>query len=247
MSIQKRTTQKANKDYNSRVSDALGLTPATTTFVYVSPRRWGGRGSWESEKRAHGHWADVRAIGADALETWLASAPAVALWFARKINKVVSNGIRDIEEVWDEWSSATSPAMTAGIVISGRLKEQQEVHQWLSRGPGILKIQGDSPDEAFAFLYASLMALSESDRLKALSRCIVVKDIDQMRECARAFQTPLIIVASGECIEAAPAVTDKGHHVFLSMNSGIVDYSNVLSNASETIFVSSPLNRSMSA
>jgi hypothetical protein len=228
MSIESRPNQKANKDYTARVQNSLGLSPNRTSFVFVTPRVWSGRGKWESEKRAEKHWADVRAIGADGLETWLASAPAVALWFARKIKKVVSDGIRDLEEVWEEWSVATSPAITPGIVISGRTQEQGEVHQWLAKGPGVIKMQGDSPDESFAFLYAAIVALPEADRLKALSRCVVVRDITQMRECARAFQTPLIIVAPGECIEAAPSVMDKGHHVFLSMNSDTVDFSGVV-------------------
>lgn len=42
--------------------------------------------------------------------------PAVALWLCRQINKI-SEGVRDIEGFWEEWSTSTDPKMTTDIVL----------------------------------------------------------------------------------------------------------------------------------
>ena len=219
--------KKADADSESRNKNALSAVPKDTTYVAVTSRTWTKRDEWERKKKAEKHWKDVRAIGADGLELWLASAPAVALWFARLIGKV-THGIRDIEALWSEWSISTNPAFTPDIVIAGRTKERDEIHQWLARPAGILEMQGDSPDEPFAFLYASIATLPDQDRAKALSRCIVVENLQQLRDCYQSFSNSLIIAAPAECYEAANAAVAKGHHVFLSMDAKTIDIGRIL-------------------
>ncbi len=166
--------------------------------------------------------------GADTLELWLDSAPAVALWLAKQIGKVVSGGIRDLENVWEEWALATNPTMTTDLVIGGRARDVERVHKWLEDRPGVLSVQGDSPDEAAAFLYAAVAALPEMSRVRVLSRCLVVETINELRQLTQAFQNSLIIAAPGQCIEAAGAAVAKGHHIFLSMDAKLIDIGNVL-------------------
>lgn len=223
MGVENTPGKKAEGDYAKRTTNPLGLSPKETTFVFVTPRSWPSRRKWENEKRAAGDWKDVKVIGADALVEWLDSAPAVALWLARQTGKVISDGIRDIETVWEEWSLATNPKMSADVVTSGRTEEVKEIQQWIAQKPAILEIQGDSPDEALAFLYAAISSLPETERVKATSRCIVVENINDLRACTQAFQSPLITAASGECIEAAGAAVEKGHHVFVSMDAKVID------------------------
>ena len=184
---------KAEADYTSRALNSLGLMKKDSTFVFVTPQQWPKRGVWEAAKKTAGDWKDVKVIAADMLESWLDSTPAVALWLARQIGKVTLGGIRDIEGVWEEWSLSTDPQMTTDLVIGGRKKDMEDIQNWIVGPPGLLEVQGDSPDEPLAFLYAVIVNLSESDRVKALSRCIVVENLQQMRECIQAFATPLII------------------------------------------------------
>ena len=164
----------------------------------------------------------MRVIAADALELWLESAPAVALWLARQIGKVVSGGVRDLEAFWEEWSLSTKPPMTTDVVIGGRTENVKEIHRWLSQPPGVLEVQGDSPDEAFAFLYAAIMSLSATDSARALSRCVILEDIGQFRECVQACEN-LIIAAPARCLEAAGSAVAKGHHVFIAMDATAID------------------------
>ncbi|MDD5382160.1 MAG: hypothetical protein PHH60_00690 [Candidatus Margulisbacteria bacterium] len=221
--------KKAEEDYKKRTKGTLSSQRKETTFVFVTPRSWPGGEKWQDKKRATGKWKDVRVINIDGLEQWLDSAPAVALWLARQIVKVVSAGIRDLEAVWEEWSVATNPKMTTNLVIGGRTRDVEDIQKWISREPRILEVQGDHPEEAYAFLYSAIAALSEVDRTRALARCLVVENINELRGLTQAFQNyPLIIAAPGECLNAAPAAVAKGHHVYISMDSKVVGVRDIL-------------------
>lgn len=221
---------KAEGDYKKRTDDSLGLVKSESTFVFVTPRVWPGRSKWENGKVAEEKWKTVRVIAADDLELWLASAPAVALWLARQIGKVTSANIRDLEAVWEEWSEGTEPKMTADLVVSGRTENAEAIHQWLDKEADILEVQGDSPDEALAFLYAAITTLSEEQQVKALARCVVVQNISEFRQLVQAYKdSPLIIAAPGECAEAAPLAKSRGHHVYICMDAKTIGMRDVLS------------------
>lgn len=220
---EKSAQTKAEGDFNKRTADSLGLAFTDTTFVFVTPRAWPGRIKWQDSKRLTGIWKDVRVINADGLEYWLETAPAVALWLARQLGIIVSGGIRDIEAFWEEWSIGTKPVMTPALVIGGRTKNVETVNRWILEKPGILEVQADHPDEALAFLYASVATLPETERLQALSRCVIVENINELRQLTLAFQNyPLIIVAPGECINAAHLAISKGHHVYINMDATVI-------------------------
>jgi hypothetical protein len=227
--VERSPGKKAEEDYTKRTSDPLGLTPQETAFVFVTPRSFPNRGKWQSDKRSTSEWKDVRVINAGGLEQWLESAPAVGLWLARQIGKVISSAVRDLEAVWEEWSIGTEPTMTRDLVIGGRTKDVEAVQKWIADRPRILEVQGDHPDEAFAFLYASIATLPEIEKTQALARCVVVERISDLREITSAFQSyPLIIAAPGECINAVHAAIAKGHRVFITMDATVVGIRDIL-------------------
>lgn len=226
---EKSAEKKADGDYTKRVADPLGMTPADTTFVFVTPRSFPKRNTWQSTKKALGNWKDVKVIAADSLEQWISMTPAVGLWLARQIGKVVSNGIRDIEDVWNEWTVGTNPQMTPELVIGGRTRDAENIQQWIAAQPSIKEVQGDHPSEAFAFLYAAIAALPDTKKARAFARCVVVENKTEMRQLVQAFPNyPLIIAGPGECLESAHAAVQKGHHVFISMDATVVGIRNVL-------------------
>lgn len=49
---------KADSDYEKRKADPLGFDPADTTFVFVTPRRWGGKDNWVKARRDEGLWRE---------------------------------------------------------------------------------------------------------------------------------------------------------------------------------------------
>jgi hypothetical protein len=214
--------KKADKDYLNRTKNPQGLVPQETTFVFVTPRPFPERAKWQSGKQKTNEWKDVRVMAADMLETWLDSAPAVALWLARQVGNAVQGGARDLEDAWEEWSRAAKPKITPELVIAGRSKEAKRIQEWIASRSGILEVQGDSPDEALAFLYAAIHTLSERERVAAFSRCVVVDNLKEFR-AIQAFAGPLIIAAPGECADAAAAAEARGHQVYLSMDATVTD------------------------
>jgi len=223
ISTKKSAKTKADEDYDKRTLNPLGLNVKETTFVFVTPRAWPGYIKWQKNKRTAGIWKNVYVVNADRLEQWLESTPAVALWLARKIGKFNSSGICDLEAIWEEWSVGTEPIMTPELVIGGRTRDMEVIQKWIAERPGILEVQGDHLDEVFAFLYASIVTLPKTEKVQALARCIVVENINELKQVTQAFQNyPLIIAAHGECINAASFAVSKGHHVFISMDATVI-------------------------
>lgn len=90
---------KADSDYTTRTTNPLTVTPANTTFVFVTPRRWVGKDEWVKHRKAEGRWQDVRVIDADELEGWLSIAPPVAGWLAPLLGQP-SHGVHSVERYW---------------------------------------------------------------------------------------------------------------------------------------------------
>lgn len=117
---------KADSDYEKRKADPLRLQPGDTTFVFVTPRRWGGKDKWVEARRAEGFWRDVRAYDADDLAAWLERALGVHLWLSILIGKH-PEGATDISNFWDDWADVTEPRISAELVISGRQDEVDSI------------------------------------------------------------------------------------------------------------------------
>ena len=60
-----RIERKAEEDYRKRSADPLGVEPAQTTYVFVTPHRWPHKDEWAAAKRTEGIWQDVRVIDGD--------------------------------------------------------------------------------------------------------------------------------------------------------------------------------------
>jgi hypothetical protein len=204
---------KADEDYEKRKKDPLGLVPAETTFVFVTLRRWGGKGKWVEARRAEGFWRDVRAYDADDLAAWLERAPGVHLWLSILTGKH-PEGATDISSFWDDWAEATNPGMSADLVISGRQAEVDRVLSWLRDDASPLALQADSREEALAFFAAALQALPPAEREPYLARCVVVVDVSSWRHLAGAGQSLILIPLFDEREVVARAVK-RGHHVLI--------------------------------
>jgi len=115
-SCDKKITSKASENYEKRTADPLELNKATTIFVFVTPRRWGGKRQWVKKRREEGKWLDVRAYDADDLVTWLQQSPNVTLWFAREISRspfIYDVGVKEFQ------METLNNTMKAGFVALG--------------------------------------------------------------------------------------------------------------------------------
>jgi hypothetical protein len=221
LSAERGIETKANNDYNTRSADPRGLDPASTFFIYATPRKWSGRRgdaneAWAAEKRNEGVWRGVRAYDASDLDTWLEQTPAVDIWFSITIGKRPIGAI-DLNSFWNDWSKTTRPPLNTGIVIAGREGDIARISQWLCSEPSVLGLQADTWDEAIAYFFASLFGLPEEERERALARAIVVEDVAAWRQFALCDNSLILIPVFTDRSKVVAAI-EKGHHILFPLN-----------------------------
>jgi transcriptional regulator with XRE-family HTH domain len=187
--------KKAEKDFRTRSEKPRGLEPAETTFVFVTPRRWRWRPdktTWQQQKRAAGPWRDVRLIDGDDLAAWLELAPPIHYWLSERLKKFPASA-RPLELWWEDWAEETRPALTADLLVAGRGDAEKAVADHLRRSNGTLTIRADSPDEAVAFIAATIERLPSGDRDAVMARSLVLRDDAGWRH-AVGSETGLVLI-----------------------------------------------------
>lgn len=213
-----RITKKADDDYTKRTSDPLTLDKKSSTFVFVTPRRWTKKSKWSSERSAEKEWANVKAYDADDLVHWLELYPAVGHWLAVLMGKRPA-GLRQLDEAWEEWSLSTVPPLSTDLTIAGRDEDAISILQWLRQTPSVLALQCESSDEAIAFLYAAISQLPEDRRLEYQARCLYASSPDAARMLGDSM-SPLVIIIDSPDAGLAARLTERGHHVYAVYGSG---------------------------
>lgn len=204
---------KADKDYAERVSNSLGLNPAETTFIFITPQTWTAKKKWITEKQKDKYWKDVRALNADDLETWLSQAPAVQVWFGKLIGRRF-DGLTDLDTHWQDWIEATVPPTPSQLVLAGRGRTSADVQAWLRGTTPSLALQADSREEAMAVFTASLMQLPVDERDRYLSQAIVVTTLEAWRQLIE-VGTPLLLIPLFEERDELAGAYRRKHRVFI--------------------------------
>ena len=210
--------QKADEDYEKRTANSQSVIASQTTFVVVTARRFRGKNEWMNERQQEGHWAGVRALDADDLTAWLEQAPAVAGWFARKIGKLPEAGVVPLDEWWEEWSSATQPQIIPELVLAGRSAEVDALGEWAKGAPGHWYVQGDTRDEAIAFLAGAAHSAAEHWGAALLAKALVVKTEDAWRSLERRA-LPLVLVRNFDGGVSPQVAVSGGHHVLTPLDA----------------------------
>ena len=209
--------RKATADYNKRTTDPNGVEISTTTFVFVTPRKWDGKLAWVNERREEGPWAEVQAVDADDLVTWLGQAPAVAHWFARLMGKLPATGVVPLDEWWENWSTVASPPIPSELVTAGRQDQVELTSQWFRAEPSHYYVQGDTRDEAIAFLAGCARADETQLGSALLARAVVVENADAWRSL-EGHSSPLVLVRNFSGGNVSPKIAvGRGHHVLTSL------------------------------
>jgi transcriptional regulator with XRE-family HTH domain len=204
---------KANSDYEKRSADPVGLQSAQSTFMFVTPRRWTKKREWVSERKKDGKWAEVRALDADDLVHWIELFPAVGAWLATILGKRPA-GVRQIDEVWREWSCSTRRPLSEDLMLAGRDEQSAAVLRWLYSRASVLAVQADSPVESAAFLYATLSQLPSEFRDYYFSMTLLAATPDVARALSDST-SPLVIVIEDADPGLSTLLSQRGHHVYL--------------------------------
>lgn len=165
MGCDKGITAKANGDYQKRTEQTAEAERLTTTFVFVTPRRWSTKSKWLTEHRAKSEWVNVLAFDADDLEQWLEQMPAVALQFAEELG-LSGWGVESLARCWQLWSQQCSPVITPEAFFIDRVQTQKRLiakfNSCLSQTTQhTLAVSADSLEESTAFVVAVLNSCPE--------------------------------------------------------------------------------------
>jgi len=212
---------RAEDNYQKRSCDPHTLSIGSTSFVFVTARRWPGKTGdekekWAAEKRQEGIWKDVRAYDADDLDAWLEQAPEADIWFSTLIGKQPT-GVKDVDRFWEVWSGATDPQLSLDLLIAGREEKVSEIHKWLGSEPSIIGLRADTRDEGVAYFIASLSRMPDDEGECALSRAIVVEDAaawDQLALC----DSSLILIPTFPDRRMVAQAVRKGHHILIPLD-----------------------------
>lgn len=218
MGVDERVDAKANRDFEKRSAESLGVLAADTTFVFVTPRRWHKKEKWVLDKKRLRIWKDVRAIDADDLEQWLESAPATSIWFAERLG-IRPPGVRTIREYWADLQSTTEPSLMPDVFCASRSEMKKSVVEWLDKPAASFPVKSRSPVEVIDFLAAFFHSNTEVHALR-LARTLVVESRESW-EVLAAQKTPLILVATPRLTLEAELVASavrQGHHVLVPSN-----------------------------
>lgn len=198
---------KADSDYEKRSSDPGDVTPADSSFIFVTSRVWSNKDDWITERNAEGIWKEVKALNADDIEAWLHQCPSVHRWFARLIGKRnISEW--DIDQAFQVWSTNSQIPLTPSFVLAGREKQIEALKNVLSNPTGLTNICATTISEAYAFTIASLY----DDEFYS-SRVLVVKD-QASWDLLLDFKYPLILIPY-DFIPANVGAASTRHHVIL--------------------------------
>jgi hypothetical protein len=203
---------KAQRDYRKRTDETPEAVRKSSTFVFVSSRRWRDRDDWLAERRAEGAWAQVHAWNASDLEAWLETAPHVHLWLSQEIDSRITDA-RSLEEWYAQWADLSRPhKVPREMLLRGREAEARLLLEWLESDPRRHLLQGTTPDEVIAFVAAALTT-PDADANERLLRSVVVKTDDAWQRVTLLPQ-PLILLPSFPDPWIGRAV-ENGHHVIV--------------------------------
>ena len=209
----RRPGSKANEDYPEPVEAIPPDERRDTTFVFVTPRNWHGKGEWVAEKAALGEWKDVRAYDASDLEQWLEQSAETQVWFAERLGEPVG-GFRSPDMCWSDWADACEPALSPSI-FSVSEGSSADLEQWLDAPPvRPFIISADSPDEALAFAcHIAREAKSGAD--EPGPSAIVFDTLEAMQRFRESNTAPRIAIIRDAQVEREIGDLDRRCHCII--------------------------------
>ena len=205
--------KKAAQDLKKRTAATDPDEQADTSVVLLTSRRLSDKERHEKAWRKVGQWRDLRVIDAEDLVHWIELHPAVGNWLAVLMGKR-PEGVLQLEDVWEEWARSTHPAMSPQLILAGRDEDAAKIHRWLlEESQAVMPLQGESIEEAVAFLYASIDQFPSDYRGRYLVQAIVATSAATARTLGDG-PSPLILIL----MEAEPGLAERlaarGHHVY---------------------------------
>jgi len=209
--VDQKIKQKADKEWAHRALEAsLG-----DTFIFATPRRWGGAQRWAETRRAEHRFADVRVIDADVLEGWLQQTPAVHYWISELMGRRPGDA-RTIDSWWSTFSSKTEPGLPLDLFLAGRRQHAAQLASFIADQPGVFSVRAEWAEDVKGFIHAAL----NSDDAAHPQPVILV---DQPAVWTRIVNESghAVLVPTYANADVASAVS-HGHHVILPIDQSVM-------------------------
>ena len=207
---------KAQRDYRVRTDGTSEAERARTTYVAVTSRLWKEGQDWVERKRtANDGWADVRAIDATQLATWLETCAGPRSWLAEKLGRMPC-GRKSLRDYFADWSESTEPTIPTAVLLAGRRQNAADLRAHLLSSAQAVVVATASRDESLAFVAAALLDSEEDDagaRESLVERSLVVDTLPSWR-AATSWERPHVLVAALPDPDTHAAIA-QGHHVVL--------------------------------
>jgi len=194
-------TAKANEDFAKRVDGLAEADRKSRTYVAITGRKWTQKAKWAAERRAEGHWLDVRAYDADDLEQWIEQSPAVALAFGEELG-LSGPGVTSLGAYYKMWSAQCTPQILAAAVLAGRDQQAQRLLTKCNSapdesGPSPISVKSDSVEEAVAFVAAAILADGS-----LVDHSVIVTDVCGWRFVEKNTEIRVAVAARPELADA---------------------------------------------
>lgn len=200
---------KIDDDFNKRNENPLGYDKKDSTFVFVTPRIWGGAEEWLQNH--NNDWKKIVIYTAVELERWIDKTPTVGMWLAQKLNKLPSGGYTLPETYWDKWAQGENYKLPHNILLHGRNEAQSKLIETCRNG-GVLILQTLSPNEGLAFAIATL-STCKNDNDILINRTLVVTDKHALEDLVEHYDNLIILTNLSEgCYYSAK----RGHSIIVA-------------------------------
>ena len=203
--------RKADEDFDKSVKALNETERAEITFIFITPRRWPGKGAWIAAKREKGFWKDVRAYDSSDLEQWLEQSLPGQAWFANETG-IPAQGVRSLDKCWDDWANVSKPPLSGILFNSAIEAAKRTMLSRLSKSTdGPTYIAADSTEEALAFI-AQLFSEQGDEKLTAYrNRLLIFDKPGVLPRLAAGGQTFIPVASTGE-VERELAPFAKSMH-----------------------------------
>lgn len=199
---------KIDADFAKRDSNPLGYSKDSSTFVFVTPRKWTGAEKWVNNHQAG--WKKVVVYTAVELERWIERNPTVGMWLAEKLRILPAGGYLLPETYWAKWAQGEKITLPYQIILPGRQKTSKKVID-ACKNASLLVLQALTHDECIAFAIASILTCEQSYSLR--SRVVVVTEKYALEDLVNHYDNLIILTTLTESLQY---ITKRGHCVIVA-------------------------------
>lgn len=201
---------KANADYTKRTQDTEESIRKNTSYWFVTPREWAdkknNKQSWEKTQNDSDDWKAVRALDAIDLAAWLDGCPAVARWLARQMGVPVA-GMCDHEGyIRESYEAEYGLEWSPDFIIGGRDESRQAILKWVQEPTPVLRVRGESSEEAALFVAACLDGIVNEDGVRLDNRILYVDAPDALDHLSGLGSTHIVVSLNPETRKRAASL-----------------------------------------